>query len=267
MLTKETKKRAEIMREELAPYFEQAKELANKLAKASKNTRQANAIANIWHYKGEDLRYTESLTDNQRTTESKMAKSFYQTDKKQWSKMLDFKWQELHKRETEEMTAKLNYFNCLEYIAKLVAYFLRNESQWVAFYDKKGLESLAEYLNENRTTERVAIVRDGGASFTPFESPDYYIYLNITIYGNGYTNGNDWGTFKRTIEEQWKPTRPIQKPVYTSSQVSQLVAKLQKQKQQAEEIRKENYNLAYSTGLCYFVEVMDTITAKKWKIR
>lgn len=259
MLTKETKQTAERITEELTPIIKSAQKLGEKLQKAAAETRHAHQVANAWQYPTSRA-FSEDAGEDWETI-----KSTRENDPKKWGEILNNKYILLSQKETAEKLARLNYHNILLYACKYLAHLLRDGNIWAQFYEKKGIESLGEYLRE-RTGARLYISRDGGG-FSPFGSPNCYFYFNIVYYGVCAISGNDWGTYRIKEEGDPQNEKPSAPQVYTMAQYSKLINKLTTLEREAKGKAKEHYELARSSGLVYFVGGLGTPTLQTWKMR
>lgn len=262
MLTKETKQTAEQIKSELLPHLESAKRLGEKLQKLAKKTRQAEKVSRAWHWctsydceeAGENLEEIQKLKAE---------------NVKEWHNQLQKKWELYSIAETTETVARLNYHNYLLFIAKLITYNLRLNNNWRALYEKKGLESLYELINEGRTSEKVYLYRDGGSFSYGLNDPRTYQYINVVIWGNCGINGKEYGTFKnRTQEDNEK--NPLQKPEapqeLSKAEYIRLYKKIKECNKKATSYCDEAYNIAVKSGLIYFVDTPSRPQSTKWKI-
>lgn len=262
MLSKDTKQLAEQIAQELAPICEVLNKLAKKTQQASNETNRAHKIAIAWQYPSSPI-YAEEAKEDSTTIQA-----MRENNPQQWHDILNSKYMELSEKETAEKLAKLNYHNYLLYFCKMVSHLLRVGNNWAQFYEKKGIETLGEFLRE-KLGVRFYISRDG-TGFDAFGSKNFYCYFNITIYGVCAISGNDWGTYReRTQEDEDK--NPLERPqapqIYTLKQYMKIVKELTTLEQAAKNLAKEHYNKAYETGLIYFIGGLETPTAKVWKMR
>lgn len=262
MLTKETKQTAEQIKAELLSHFESAKKLGEKVQKLAKKTRHAEKVSRAWHWCS--AYECEETGENLQEIEKLKAKNV-----KEWHNQLEKKWELYSVAETTEKVARLNYHNYLLFIAKLIAYKLRLNNNWRTFYDKKGLESLYELINEGRTSEKVYFYRDGGSISYSLDDPRTYQYINIVIWGECAINGKEWGSFKnRTQEDNEK--NPLQEPEapkeLTKAQYLKLYKKIKECEKKAVSLCDEAYTIATKSGLIYFVDTPSRPQSTKWKI-
>lgn len=259
MLTKETKQTAERITKELTPIIKSAQKLGEKLQKAAAETRHAHQVATAWQYPTHKA-YSEDAGEDWETI-----KTTRENDLKKWSETLNNKYILLSQKETAEKLARLNYHNILLYICKYLAHLLREGNAWAQFYEKKGIESLGEYLRE-KTSASIYIFRDGG-SCSPFGSQNYYCYFNIIFYGVCSICGDDWGTYREREENEPQSEKPNAPKVYTMAQYLKLIAKLTTLEKEAKAKANEHYNIARSSGLVYFVGGLENPSLKTWKMR
>lgn len=260
MFTKETKKTAEQIKGELLPIVAIISKLAKKTQQASEETRKAHQVATAWQYPNQKAYADEAGEDSQAIQDLR------NTNAEKWSELLHEKYRTLNEKETAEKLARLNYHNYLLYFCDMVAYLLRVADNWAQFYEKKGIETLNEYLR-NELQQRCYISRDG-AGFDPFTSDDFYCYFNITVYGVCCISGNNWGTYrKHKADEENQPEKPNAPTVYTMAQYVKFVKTLSKLESEAKGKAKAHYELARQTGLIYFIGGLETPYAKVWKMR
>lgn len=262
MLTKETKQTAERIAQELAPICEIINKLAKKTQQASNETDKAHKIAIAWQYPSHPI-YAEEAGENSATIQATRENS-----PQEWHSILNAKYADLNQKETAEKVAKLNYHNYLLYFCKMVAHLLRVGNTWAQFYDKKGIETLGEFLRE-KLNARFYISRDG-TGWEPFGNENFYCYFNITIYGVCCISGNEWGTYRERTEqddERNSLIRPQAPQIYTLKQYIKIVNELATIKQAAENLAQTHYNKAKNTGLIYFIGGLKTPTAETWKMR
>lgn len=260
MFTKETKKTAEQIKGELLPIVAIIGKLAKKTQQASNETRKAHQIATAWQYPSHQAYADEAGEDSQTIQELR------NNNTEKWHEILHEKYRILSEKETAEKLARLNYHNYLLYFCDMLAHLLRRGNNWAQFYEKKGIETLSEYLR-NELKERFYISRDGGG-FDPFSSNNFYCYFNITFYGVCCISGNNWGTYrKHKADEENQPEKPNAPTVYTMAQYVKLVKTLSKLENEAKGKAKTHYELARKTGLIYFIGGLETPYAKIWKMR
>lgn len=261
MLNTTTKKTAEQIKGELLPIVAIIEKLAKKTQQASNETSKAHKIAIAWQYPTHPY-YAEEAGENSQTIQETR-----ENNPQEWHDILHSKYQILSEKETAEKLAKLNYHNYLLYFCNMVNYLLRVGNTWAQFYEKKGIETLGEYLREALKV-RFYISRDG-SGYALFGASDFYCYFNITIYGVNCISGNYWGSYRKLDEETQKAniTKPNAPKIYTMTQYIKLVKKLSKLESEAKEKAKEHYNLASQTGLVYFIGGLETPNVKVWKMR
>ena len=259
MFTKETKKTAEQIKGELLPIVAIIGKLAKKTQQASEETRKAHQIATAWQYPSHPAYAEEAGEDSQAIQDLR------NNNAEKWSELLHEKYKIESEKETAEKLAKLNYHNYLLYFCDMLSYLLRVADNWAQFYEKKGIETLSEYLRQE-LQQRCYISRDGGG-FDPFTSDNFYCYFNITIYGVCCISGNNWGTYRKHGEGEEQPTKPNAPQVYTMAQYVKLVKTLSKLEGEAKGKAKTHYELARKTGLIYFIGGLETPYAKTWKMR
>lgn len=261
MFNTTTKKTAEQIKGELLPIVAIIEKLAKKTQQASSETSKAHKIATAWQYPT-NYYYAEEAGENSKTIQETR-----ENNPQEWHDILHSKYQILSEKETAEKLAKLNYHNYLLYFCNMVNYLLRVGNTWAQFYEKKGIETLSEYLRETLKV-RFYISRDG-TGFDAFGSSNFYCYFNITIYGVSCISGNYWGSYRELDEETQAAnvTRPQAPKIYTLKQYLKIVKELTTMEQAAKNLAKEHYDKAQKTGLIYFIGGLETPSAKVWKMR
>lgn len=258
MFTKENTKTAESIRDELRPICKILEKLAKKTQKAANKTNKAHRVAIAWQYPSHPL-YAEDAGEN-----SQEIQNTRENNPEKWHEILKIKYDLLQACEIAEKVARLNYHNYLLYFCDVVAYLLRTGNSWAQFYEKKGIETLGEYLR-TELKARFYISRDG-TGFDAFKKENFYCYFNITICGSCGISGNNWGTYREHEgDKEWeKPTAP---KLYNINQYKRLAKELAKLKNDAESKAREHYEKARKTGLIYFIGGLSTPELKTWKMR
>lgn len=259
MLTNTTKKTAETIRDELLPICETLQKLAKKVSKTTKEHSQAHRVAVACQYPQQKYYADEAGENSQEIQETR------NNNAEKWHEILENKYKIESEKETADKLARLNYHNYLLYFCDMLAHLLRSGNAWAQFYEKKGIESLGEYLREE-LKERCYISRDGGG-FDPFGAPNFYCYFNITIYGACCISGNNWGTYRQYKEDEGTAEKPSAPQIYTMAQYVKIVKNLNKLESEAQAKAREHYDTARKTGLIYFIGGLDTPYKKAWKMR
>ena len=252
MLTKETKQKAEKMAQELAPLFATAHKLGDILQKARNTTSKAHRVATAWQYP-DSKGFAEDAGENWETI-----KSIKEKDSKEWHEKLNEKYLILSQCETAEKVASLNYRNYIAYICELISYLLHDGDTWAQFYNKKGLESLTDYLNtamkRSPTDRRYIYISKDGTGWEAFGSPCFYCYLKVHFWGVCCVDAESWGTFSEIkkgekIREYNKPEEPKR---YTLAQYIKIVKDLKKLENEAKDKARQHHEKARRTGIIYF---------------
>lgn len=248
MLTKETKQKTSEMMQELAPLFAIVTKLGQKLSKQASQTRHAHNVATAWQYPTCEGYANECGEDTQT-----IQKTRNETPEK-WHEILNKKYEILNECEQLEKVARLNYRNYAAFLCSSIAYYLHQGDTWAKFYEKKGIETLAQELKTLcGKYEGVYISRDGTAWET-FGDKNFYCYFKICFYGIGNTRANDWATYRELAKQEnpheWeKPTAP---KIYTLKQYIKLVSELKELENQAKAKAREHHEKARASGLIYF---------------
>ena len=257
MLNKQTTKTAEELAAIIEPLQRTAEKLAAKLQKASNETRHAHQVATAWQYPSHKIYSEEAGEDWEKIA------NLRETNAHEWSETLHAKYKELSKKETAEQCARLNYRNWIAYLCDTLANELHKGDTWAQFYEKKGLESLADFLREKLNTKNISIYRDG-TGWDAFTSPRFYCYLNIKYWGYPVGAAN-WSTYAKTKEgdaRQW--TEPKAPKLYTIAQYIKLVQELKKLQNEAEAKAREHHDKARASGLIYFIGGLSSPKLEKW---
>ena len=260
MLNKETKQKAEEMAATLAPLFATAQKLGEKLQRASSETRKAHRIATAWQYPT-NTNYAEDAGESWEEIQTTKAADFHK-----WAEILEAKYKTMHEKETAEECARLNYSNYARYICDTFAHLLHEGDTWALFYNKKGLESLADFIEEKCAGACVSIDRDG-TSWEAFGSVRFYCYLIIRFYGVNGTRAKSWGTYAEISKgdrREWeKPETPR---LFTVAQYVRAVADLKKLENEAKTKAREHHEKARASGLIYFVGGLNDPLLNIWGV-
>lgn len=259
MFTKETKATAEKVKNQLTPICETLQTLAKKCQKTNNERSKAHRVATAWQYPAQRYYAEEAGEDWEEI------KATRENDPKKWHIKLEKKYNILQEAEERDNVARLNYHNYLLYFCNMLAFLLRSSNTWAQFYERKGIETLSEYIRE-QTGQRAYITRDG-TGFDPFGSSSFYCYFNITIYGVCSISGNNWGTYSVYKEEENQGEEPSAPTVYTIANYKKLVGGLAKLERDAKELAKKHYDTARITGLIYFIGGLSTPEKSTWKMR
>ena len=248
MLNKNTKQQAEKMAQELAPMFAKAHKLGDILSKQASQTRHADSVARAWQYP-DTIGWAKDCGENSQEIQKARNENPHE-----WHRILDAKYMALHNAQQAEQVARLNYRNYIAYICKYIGYLLHHDDNWVQFYDKKGIESLAEQLKTLAGKgESLTIWRDG-TGFYPFGNANFYCYLKITFWGVCGVRANDWATYRELAKQEnamaWeKPQEPKR---YTLAQYLRIIKELKDLENEAKAKARAHHDKAEKTGLIYF---------------
>lgn len=259
MLNKEAKQITEKMANELAPLFAKAEKLGEKLRKQANETRKADNIARAWQYPDTRGWAVDAGED------SETIQKIRNENPHEWHEILNNKYMMLHNAEELEKVARLNYRNYLAYICQYIAQLLHEGDTWVKYYEKKGLETLAEELRKvTGKNEKIYIYRDG-TGFEPFGSDRFYCYIKINIWGVCCMSASDWATYaehKKGSEKQYKQAK--EPKIYTHAQYIKIVKELKKLENESKEKARAHHEKARETGLIYFIGGLSDPTLNVW---
>lgn len=250
MLTKETKRTAEQMGGQLAPLFAMAYKLGEKLRQAATETRKAHDVATAWQYPSHQI-YANECGEN-----SQEIQTMREQEPKKWHDVLYEKYAIQSQKETAEKVARLNYRNWIAYICDSVAHLLHTDDTWAQFYEKKGIESLSEYINNELKKFApncgLYISRDG-TGWEAFGSAKFYCYFNINMWGVCGTSARNWGTYSENKKEQGREwTKPQEPKRYTIAQYMRLIKELKELENKAKETARKHHEKARASGLIYY---------------
>lgn len=259
MLNKETKQTTEKMRGELAPLFAKAEKLGEKLRKQANETRHADQVARAWQYP--DARGWAADAGEDSDTIQRTRKE----NAHEWHEILNNKYMLLHQAQELEQVARLNYRNYIAYICEYIAQLLHEGDTWAKYYEKKGLETLAEELRKNLgKNESLYIYRDG-TSWDSFASDNFYCYLKVKIWGVCGMSASDWGTYSKHTSETQRQYKQAQEPkLYTHVQYIKLVKELKKLENEAKAKAREHHEKARASGLIYFIGGLSDPALSVW---
>lgn len=248
MLNKETKEITKNMLLELAPMFATIHKLGEKLSKQASQTRHADSVARAWQYP-DTTGWAKDCGEDSETIQRTRKETPHE-----WHEILNKKYEILHECETLEKVARLNYRNYAAYLCEYIAHLLHQSDTWASFYEKKGIETLAEELKTlTGKHESISIYRDG-SGWEPFGNDNFYCYFKITFWGVCGVRASDWATYTETKKgslKQWKePTEPKR---YTLAQYLKIVKELKELENEAKATARKHHDKARETGLIYFI--------------
>lgn len=266
MLTKETKQKAEAIRQDVADILADCSQVAKVWEKKGKEYRKARALWEVWQYKGESrLHDCGDLTEKEREEETKRAKETRATDPRKWSQTVEELSNKAEAARIALYVARVNFQNYINYSAELVAELVR--PFWQGFALRKGAEDLGEiltpeYNEKDKDTPHAFRVwfKISGGNVGARLFPDSFIRLDSHIRPCGIACGifGDCEGVKMGEEVPNTP-REIKAPhLLTVAEYVRAVAKLKQLKDKAEKVAtecaRESRELVRSLGLYGFAE-------------
>ena len=259
MLTKETKRTAEQMGQTLAPLFATAQKLGEKLQKAAAETRKAHSVATAWQYPAQKY-YAEECGED-----SEEIQKMRNENAHEWHEVLYKKYDIVSQKETAEKVARLNYRNYLAFISDTIAHLLHEGDTWAQFYEKKGMQSLREYLAPLCGKGQGLAITPDGTGWDAFGSPRFYCYYKITLWGVCGVGASNWGTYQENKKEQGREwTKPQEPKRYTLAQYIKLVKQLKKLENEAKAKAREHHEKARASGLIYSIGGLSDPVLNVW---
>lgn len=268
MLTKETKQKAEAIRQDVADILGACSLMAKVWEKKGKEYRKARALWEVWQYKGESRLYDcGNLTEKERKEETERAKETRATDPRKWSQTVEELSNKAEAARIALYVARVNFQNYINYSAELVAELVR--PFWQGFALRKGAEDLGEiltpkYNEKDKDTPhafRVWFKISGGNVGARLFSTSF-IRLDSHISPRGIACGiyGDCEGVKMGEEVPNTP-REIKAPhLLTVAEYVRAVAKLEQLKNKAEKVAskcaRESRDLVQSLGLYGFAEFL-----------
>lgn len=258
MLNKENTKKAEQVRDQLAPLFAHASKLADLWSQSATTYRKARDRAFFWLYVGSQggNPYGETLTEEEKNT----ARELRANNPKEWHTRSDAIFEEEHHAETQERARWFNFSNYCRYIGEVLGELLR-PFVW-DILDKKGLETLTEIINPQTFKDYKAHTLK--ASIRKDWLFDDSLHLIITIYGGGSCGAwfSDYSYYNRgkTQPQDITPPQPM-----TAKQYADRLAKLKAYETKAQALQKEQRAKAKEWGLLDACELLEFPKTTKYR--
>lgn len=240
MLTKETKKIAETIAEELRPNFEEIKRLGAKIQRANTEYYKARETANAWTWK--------------KTPESQKLAG---EDVHKWGEIMDANYKTENEKENAHTVARFNYEMALNETAQKLGELVRPFIHLLE--PRQGLHSLTDYINN--------IYSPNGCEYSPkyarvwfggcisFINEFSYSVTCCALGACGLSSSADV-YYKRYEQEQPKEIKTRQR--LTVAQYCRIIEKLKQNQEKAEKLEKEAREIG--GDLLYFGNV------KAWHI-
>lgn len=258
MLNKENTKKAEAIRDYLAPLFARASKLADTWQLMAKAQRLARDRAYFWQYAGAQggNPYGETLTEQ----EKEEARQLRATNPKEWHNKLYNIYNELTHAENTERAHWFNFSNYCRYIGQEIAEQLR-PMVW-EFIDRQGLKTFAEIITPTTPNDYKAHTLRALVSVEFIYSDS--ICLIITVYGGGACGAwfSDWFYFRKDKQEPQKLTPP---QTMTGKQYAERLAKIRAYEGKAKAIQKEQRQKAKEWGMLDACELLESPRVAKYR--
>lgn len=264
MLNKQQKAQAEEMRQELAPLYKRAANLADKWIKANQIRRRFEDVATFWLYvgTGEEWKHGGTMTEAEKE-QARNAKA----DRRAWHRELESIGNYETQAQNNERAAWFNYLNYLYYICDVVALKLAPLAS--ALYNQRGdtFKEWAEIISPKAPKEYTA--RTVWTSiylnhiFTDSIALD--IHTNAGGACGAYSHKIRYYKLNEETPEEWKATPKEPQPM-TGKQYADRLHKLGQYVKKAKEIQAEQRQKGAEWGLlgaCEFLTYPTTETVRK----
>lgn len=258
MLNKEQTRKAEQLRDQLAPLWVRAGKLADKWTKSNKERRTARDRALMWLYIGAagGCPYGEQLPEEER----KQAQELRATDSKKWHEMTDALFIKETEADNQERADWFNYSNYCRYIGAIIG---------------ENLRIFGGELVKGQNMEQL------GEIITPKEPKDYHphtlrasirfdcsfsdsLCLVVSVSGGG-SCGAWFSDYYYIKKEPSDPQQVAAPKTMTAKQYADRVAKLNNYTEQAKTIQKEQKQKAKEWGLLDACELLKYPTTEKYR--
>jgi hypothetical protein len=266
MLTNETKRKAEAIRQDVADILGACSLMAKVWEKKGEEYRKARALWEVWQYKGERrLHDCGDLTPKEREEETQKAKESRENTPREWSAKVEELSNKAEAGRIALYVARVNFQNYINYCAEMVAELVR--PFWQGFALRQGVKDLGEILTpeygeKDRDTSHAFRVwfNISGGNVGARLFPSSFIRLDTHINPRGVACGifGDCEGVKMGGDIPNTP-REVKAPhLLTVAEYVRAVAKLEQLKNKAEKVAsecaKESRELVRSLGLYGFAE-------------
>lgn len=240
-MTKKEQQRAEQLRQTLAPYVEELRELMKVHNAAAVRYCQGLNLWKLWQFGN-----TCENRNNYPTERIAQVEKLKETNPKAWAEKVKHAEHMKNRRGERSSLAAWNVKKYFEYFAEVVAHYFPD---WREFTDRRGLEHIAEGLDFQNGTEwqRVAV---------------RFSWDGAWWIVHAYT-GNGWGEYSADYYQHNTTTQPATVPeLPTRPQVVAFetyrgtVARLDIIKKKAEALKNESEKIAAAAGLLGFVNIL-----------
>ena len=266
MLTKETKQKAEAIRQEVADILA----ACSLMAKTWEKKEQAHAEpAALWHCWQFPDSYESNHSDTKRAEEARTAREVYKTNPRQWGQKVEELAKAKESARVALFVARVNFQNYADYAARLIAELVR--PFWQGFALRKGAEDLGEvltplYNDKDKDTAHAFRLwfKISGGNVGAQLFPSSFIRLDVHISPRGIACGISGSVEGVKMGEDVPNTpREIKAPhLLTVAEYVRAVEKLEQLKNKAEAVAaqcaKESREIVESLGLYGFAEFLNS---------
>ena len=247
-MTKKEQKRAEQLRETLAPYVEKLRELMKAHHEAGRRYCQGLNLWKLWQF-GD----TCENRNNHPAERIAAVLKLRETNPKAWAEKVQHAEHMKNRRAERSHLAAWNVKKYFYYFAELVAHYFQD---WREFTDRRGLEHIAAGLDFKNGTEwqRVAVRFSWDGSW----------WIVHTFTGNGWGEYSaDYYQHNTTSQPAQVPELPKRPQVVSFETYRRTVVRLDIIKKKAEALKNESEKIAADAGLLGFVEVLGAVNITK----
>lgn len=239
-MTKKEQTRAEELRQTLAPYVEELRELMKAHNAAAVRYCQGLNLWKLWQFGN-----TCENRNNYPAERIAQVEKLREANPKAWAEKVKHAETMKNRRAERSSLAAWNVKKYFCYLAEVVAHYFQD---WRAFTERRGLEHIAERLNftNGEQWQRVAVRFSWDGSW----------WIVHTYTGNG------WGEYSADYyqhEPKSAPELPTRPQVVSFDTYRGAVVRLNIIKQKAEQLKSEAEKIATAAGLSGFVPVISSI--------
>ena len=243
-MTNKEQKRAEELRQTLAPYVEELRELMKAHNAAAVRYCQGLNLWKLWQF-GDNCENRRNYPAERIAQVEKLR----ETNPKAWAEKVKHAETIKNRRADRSSLAAWNVKKYFYYLAEVVAHYFPD---WHEFTERRGLQHIAERLNFTNGTEwqRVAVRFSWDGAW----------WVVHTYTGNGWGEYSaDYYQHNTTSEPAQAPELPKRPQVVSFDTYRGAVMRLDIIKQKAERLKSEADKIAAAAGLDGFVPVISSI--------
>lgn len=244
-MTNKEQKRAEELRQTLAPYVEELRELMKAHNAAAVRYCQGLNLWKLWQFGN-----TCENRNNYPAERIAQVEKLRETNPKAWAEKVEHAGHMKERRAERSSLAAWNVKKYFYYLAEVVAHYFPD---WREFTERRGLEHIGERLDftNGEQWQRVAVRFSWSGSW-------WSVYT--------YT-GNGWGDYSGEFHQINTTSNPAQVPelpkrpqVVSFDTYRGAVMRLDIIKRKAEQLKNEADKIATAAGLSGFVPVISSIS-------